>query len=535
MMKTLLFALFLCASITLTANNTSIDHTPTIYEQLCQLNKYWQNQIGLKESLQQKVQFAEHEDLIQLHLQLVEQRLQQKDIGHLSFSQKANRKEALRVLKEYGLQKQFPKNTRHADITPYFIDDFNTACAVGHLMRESGAMEQAHWIAETMNNAYIEDMPLEELQQWADEMGFEVEELKWIQPSYGIFAWETVENTECHTANGNILMDLYGEWACADSEDNYVWYDYTNETVKRIGNSLNLENMPSGAYQFQINMMGGEGYTCRATRFLGIDDIGGPKIEAMIQSPSEGQADGAIELNIDGGTAPYNIEWFDINGSLIGNNLNLTDLRGYTYPFNIQTPDFTHRVKVVDAEGCKAFKNFYLEDFSSYEVPFPLFTPVLQNTLKGQTIGQIRFEVTIGEDLVFNYQWSHNSNLTSNEARNLAAGDYTVTITDPETEEVYVRTYTILEEELTDISEELIGELKVYPTLANQTLYVDLPSKSGNYLIEVFDHSGKKMLNKTVSIASKNHSLEVGNYPKGIYFVSMSNEEGKFVGRFVRQ
>ncbi|MFK7905536.1 MAG: T9SS type A sorting domain-containing protein [Chitinophagales bacterium] len=539
-MKTLLFTLLFSASIVLTANNTSIDHTPTIYEQLCQLNKYWQNQTNLKESLQQKVLYSNHEDLIQLHLQLVEQTLQEKNTSHLSALQKANRKEALKVLKEYALQKQFPKNTRHAVLTPYFIDDFNTACAVGHLMRESGAVEEAHWIAETMNNAYIEDMPVEELQQWADKMGFEVEELKWIQPSYSVSAFAEVQNADCHTANGNILMDIEGNAACSADEGFYYWYDYnyTEGSIKKISSSKNLENISSGFYCFLLKYSLEESffYKCNTLRFIEVNDIDGPKIEASIQEPTMSQSDGVIELSISEGTPPYSVEWLDVNGTSLGNDLALRNLRGYGDPFYPQVPGFTHRVRVTDAEGCKVFKKFYLKDLSFPEVRYPLFTPHIENTIEGQAIGQIRFEVFIGNTFrEFTYEWSHDSNLTSNEASDLGTGDYTVTITDPKTEGVYVRTYTILEEELTDISDEFLGELKVYPTLANQTLYVDLPSKSGNYLIEVFNHSGQKMQSQTTSIASKNYSLEVNSYPKGIYFVSMSNEEGKFVGKFVRQ
>jgi len=532
-MKTLLFSLLLSASCMLTASNTSIPESSTVYEQLCQLNKYWQNQTGLKESLQQKVQFADHEDLIQLHLQLVEQTLQEKDISHLSVLQKANRKEALKVLKEYTLQKQFPKNTRHTAVTPYFIDDFNTACAVGHLMRESGSVEEAHWVAETMNNAYIEDMPIEELQQWADKMGFDVVELKWIQPSYGIYAWETIENADCHTANGSILMDINGGWSCSEIEDTYAWYDYSENTIRRISTQKDLNNAPSGFYCFQLKYNDEESFFfgCNSIRFIGINDANGPKIEAEVVQPDWGVVNGSIELTITNGTPPYEIEWYDFNQNYLGNNSKMNNLKGYFYIFMSQPPDYTHRVQVVDANGCKAFQNFYLEDETNEETPHPRFISHIKNTIEGQATGQIH----IKSYPPLNYEWSHNPNLNSNESRNLAAGDYTVTITDPETEEVYVRSYTILEEELTNISDKLIGQLKVYPTLASQRLYMDLPSKSEKYLIEVFNHNGQKMLTQTTSIASKKYSLEVNNYPKGIYFVSMSNEEGRFVGRFVRE
>ncbi|MEZ4888435.1 MAG: T9SS type A sorting domain-containing protein [Chitinophagales bacterium] len=532
-MKTLLFSLLLAASGMLMATNTAICEPSTVYEQLCELNKYWEKQTDFKELLQQKIQFTEHEDLIQLHLQLVEQNLQEKDISHLSNLQKENRKEALKVLKKYALQKQFPKNTRHASITPYFIDDFNTACAVGHLMRESGAVQQAHWIANTMNNAYIEDMPLEELQQWADEMGFDVEELKWIQPAYGVYAFAEVENADCHTANGNIWVDVGGTGGCAETEDMYAWYDYSENTIKRVGSQKDLTNMSAGFYHFQINMQQIIGnYECSPMRFIGINDTDGPKIEAEVLHPADsGPSNGSIELTITNGTPPYSIEWYDFNEQYLGSDMKIENLKGYFDIFMSQPPDYTHRVKVVDANGCKAFKSFYLVDYSTEETPYPLFTFYLQNTIKNQSIGQIHIETF--EQLT--YQWSHDSNLTSNKAINLPIGDYTVTITDIETQKVFVRNFTILEEEPTDIADRLIGKLNIYPTLASQNIRIDLPSKSGDYLIEVFNNYGQKISDKTTSIGNDNYSLEVNDYPKGIYFVSMSNTQGKFVGKFVKQ
>ncbi len=532
-MKTFLFCLLFTVTCMLTAATTPMFESATVYEQLCELNKYWQNQTELKKSLQQKVYFSDYEDLIQLHLQLVEQHLQQKNTRHLSTSQKVNRKQTLEVLREYWQTKQFPQNTRHTAITPYFIDDFNTACAVGHLMRESGAVKEAHWIAETMNNAYIEEMPVTELEKWADKMGFELEELKWIQPGYGIFAWETIENTECNTSNGNILMNIASNWGCVESNDTYAWYEYTGESIKRVGRQKDLENAPSGFYRFQINMVftGGDYYGCSPMRFVSINDADGPKIEAEVLHPESGVTNGSIELNIIGGVPPYTIAWYDFNQKYLGNQLRMENLQGYQFIFMSQPLDLTHRVEVVDANGCQAFQSFYLYDDGSEVYPEPRFIAHIENTLEGQGTGQISIEA----HYPLSYQWSHNPDLTSNKARGLALGDYTVTITDPETQEVYVRQFTILEEEFTDIVGRTVGELRIYPTLANQQVRIDLPPTAENYSIEVFDSNGRMMTNQIITIGEQSHSLEVSDYPRGMYFISTQNETGKFVGRFVKQ
>ena len=524
------FFFYIYAQANINSSNPNSDSVHSIYEQLCGLNKYWLSHESYEPSLSDKVQFAEHEDLIQLHLKLVEQHLRQKDVSSLSASQQQNRTEALNVLKTYWQEKQFPKNTRHTSITPYFIDDFNTACAVGHLMRESGASQQAHWIAETMNNAYIEDMPLQELQQWADKMGFEVAELKWIQPAYGAFAWEFTENADCHEDNGRIEMDVYLGGVCEEVEDSYIWYDYSGEQIKRICSGKKLENAPAGFYRFQVNLSATDVYHCRPNRFVGIADSGGPQINAVVNQPDIGVDNGEIFLHISNGTPPYKIEWYDFNENPLGGTISLHNLKGYSDMVMHQGFDYTHRVKVTDANGCKAFENFYLYGFTD-ELPVPLFIPHIQNTPEGHSEGSIHIETLKS----LTYQWSHDPQLTKSTAQNLPAGIYTVTITQEDTQESYVRQFEIVEEELTDIAKHLLGELKIYPTLTSKTINIELPSTQSDYMLEVFNQNGQLVESKEVSTLQQSHLLQTQHLPKGMYFVSMKNNKGSFAGKFIRQ
>jgi len=157
----------------------------TVYDQLVTLNKYWEcNEVNNPILLETKY-FKDWEDLIQLHLQLVEEHLRTKEMSHLAFEQQQKRKKGLDILNAYWKGKQFPQNIHHSgQIVPYFIDDFNTACAVGHVLRETGSVTLAERIQQENNYAYLEDMPYDELLTWATEYGFEEEELRWIQPTY---------------------------------------------------------------------------------------------------------------------------------------------------------------------------------------------------------------------------------------------------------------------------------------------------------------------------------------------------------------
>ena len=80
--------------------------------------------------------------------------------------------------------REFPINSGHALRTPYFIDHNNTACAVGQMIIESGNDAIANWVRDQMNNAYLSEIPVGAIDDWAREYGFTRNELAWIQPGY---------------------------------------------------------------------------------------------------------------------------------------------------------------------------------------------------------------------------------------------------------------------------------------------------------------------------------------------------------------
>jgi hypothetical protein len=136
--------------------------------------------------LSQKVVLDNDVSLIRTHLSLVEHALREVYTGNLTAIQKHNRAFCLDMLHNYWVKGIFPKNLHHPMRTPYFIDAFGTACAVGQLIIETGHRDLAVKIATENNNAFIEDMQYPEVFSWANENGFTLSELEWIQPTYSI-------------------------------------------------------------------------------------------------------------------------------------------------------------------------------------------------------------------------------------------------------------------------------------------------------------------------------------------------------------
>jgi hypothetical protein len=121
---------------------------------------------------------------IQTHLSLVEQTLRARDISKLSADQKEKRNQSLNDLHQYWQSGQFPINDQYAYRTPIFIDKYDNFCAVGYLVKASGNESVSRKIAAKTNLAYVRQMNYPELMTWANEYGFTIDELAWIQPGY---------------------------------------------------------------------------------------------------------------------------------------------------------------------------------------------------------------------------------------------------------------------------------------------------------------------------------------------------------------
>ena len=156
----------------------------TLYDHLAEVNAQWANQPVQQSEFAAPLDFSNDEERIQAHLLLVVENLRSRHPEGLSLSQEINRNQLLDRLAEYAMAGEFPQNTHHQIRIPYFIDDFGTPCAVGHLLYESGFREFAQQVRKEDNNAYVLDMDYPELPVWADAHGFTVDELAWIQPGY---------------------------------------------------------------------------------------------------------------------------------------------------------------------------------------------------------------------------------------------------------------------------------------------------------------------------------------------------------------
>lgn len=98
---------------------------------------------------------------------------------------RSRRTALLDTLHAYAVRGVFPMNNDVMGRSPVFIDAQGNVCAVGHLMIASGNAPLAERIRTEMNLAYVHDIHLPEAVAWAVTNGFTMDELAWIQPTYG--------------------------------------------------------------------------------------------------------------------------------------------------------------------------------------------------------------------------------------------------------------------------------------------------------------------------------------------------------------
>ena len=175
-MKKTLFTLMLATSL-------SQAFASSFYKQLCQFNPNWKEYTDRAPKGDARV-FPTDREYIQAHLEAVLHILRTNPTNQLSRQQHIARKVLMHELDVYRQAGLFPHNYYRNERIPVFIDEHNTYCAVGHLMRITGYDAMAIRIAAKDNYVWVKDINDPELSIWQEASGFTVAELKLIQGAY---------------------------------------------------------------------------------------------------------------------------------------------------------------------------------------------------------------------------------------------------------------------------------------------------------------------------------------------------------------
>ncbi len=214
------------------------------------------------------------------------------------------------------------------------------------------------------------------------------------QPDEFSVALDSQTNIDCYSGNnGAIDVSIIG----GVTPYTYFWSP-NGETTQDI-NALS-------AYNYALTVTDANG--CVA---LFAAEITQPDVLQINSTQSEVScmgSDGEINLTIAGGTSPFTYSWS--NGA---SNDNITGLDAGTYG-----------VDVIDANGCSATESFIITEPPALTANISASTNV---ACYGESTGTATAEAMYGSS-PFAYLWSNGA--TDATATELAAGTYTVTITD---------------------------------------------------------------------------------------------------------
>ncbi|SFT47004.1 SprB repeat-containing protein [Algoriphagus locisalis] len=211
----------------------------------------------------------------------------------------------------------------------------------------------------------------------------------------------SIEDVKCFgESNGEIILDIQGGVA----PFNFTWsHDPTL-------NTSTAEDLPTGSYSvIIIDQLGCE----RLLENLQINEPSALEIVSVdVQAVScFGKKDGVLNLNVRGGTGPYQVDLED--GFEFTGNLNLADVSQGTY-----------ELTVVDQNGCSVPLSFEITSPAALEVDVRLTKPACPGGNNGEL-----FAFPAGGKAPYIYFWEEE-NVAGNALTGLSKGSYPISVTD---------------------------------------------------------------------------------------------------------
>jgi hypothetical protein len=183
----------------------------------------------------------------------------------------------------------------------------------------------------------------------------------------------------------------------------------------------NIDNLTAGTYEVTVTDANG----CEAIESITINEPTELEAGATSVSSTCGAANGSVTATATGGTAPYTYEWSTGDQTAMVSGL----MAG------------TYTVTVTDANNCTAIASTTIVDESAPEL---VIVPTSPDCFEKPT-GSVDLTVN-GGTAPFTFMWSNNA--TTEDLNNVAAGDYSVTVTDNNGCEATIQTTVTQPEQL---------------------------------------------------------------------------------------
>lgn len=225
-----------------------------------------------------------------------------------------------------------------------------------------------------------------------------------------------------------------------------------------------------------------------------------------------GETNGSISVNAEGGIGTKTILWTGPNG-FTSTNFSINALSAGTYTMLV-TDEANHTLT---------------QSFIITEPVVLAMSSNITNASVGQNNGAIDLTVSGGTS-PYTYLWSNNAK--TEDISGLAAGNYTVSITDAN-QCTKVETFAVSTTKTNETDNNLI--YKVYPNPTNDNIFVELNSAElAGSEIKVTDVTGKVILNHRITNKDRKIELNLRNYNSGVYMMKLENNKNTIVRKIVK-
>ena len=238
--------------------------------------------------------------------------------------------------------------------------------------------------------------------------------------------------------------DINKEISCVGSSDGYLnilsnggsapytifLNDQVIKTDLKEDESFKISNLKAGDYSIRVIDDNG----CKSNVLN--EKITEPENalylkDFSITNPSESLNDGAIDVEIDGGTKDYTYSWTSLNFSSSDEDITNLDVG-------------TYLLTVSDAKGCELKKEFILE----LDTDFNYNISITQINCWGESSGKIEAKPSGGSGGPYKIEWFDSNDIlisTSSQLSNVKAGTYKLKITDSENNTYPIKTIELTE------------------------------------------------------------------------------------------
>lgn len=301
-------------------------------------------------------------------------------------------------------------------------------------------------------------------------------------------------NALCGNQNGTAVVTATG----GGGTFTYFWNNGST-----IANNIDLA---SGNYTVTVT----DNHACTASASATVSATPAP---TAVLSPVNGtcQVTPQVNVTVNGGTAPFTYAWS--NGAA---TQNLSGVAAGSYT-----------VTITDANGCTISSSAAVSDNSTLNVTFSS-----QNPTPGSSNGSITANPS-GGTAPYSYVWSTGS--TSSTVSSLAAGTYTVTITD---QTGCVRVATVIltgPNQVAEVIDEVL--IKVYPNPSQEFCNIEIElNQVQDVEMRMYNNVGEQVWEKELNAFKQgSRMVDMSRLASGVYFIRVKLSTGVQTIRLVKE